>query len=162
MSEYAGIITKAALKVTRPDLLNKWISKHEGAWFKIDLKLVSKHPDPKSAAQLGLYWGLLVPAITKQLAADGHTITIEAFKNVTAERAYNIYDTHELLTSICNHVGKDGALMRLSDDDMTVARMRVVIDNVINFATQSLCMNGEKLRAWQDIETETVIKENES
>ncbi len=150
MADYTGIIKDGALKVTRPDLLNKWIAKHDGEWFKITLKLISKDPDPKTAEQLGIYWGLFVPEITQQLAADGHTITIEAFDEVTAERAYTDLDTHELLTTLCNHVGKDGAIMRLSDPDMDVARMSIVLDNVVKFAVGSLHMNGERLEAWRN------------
>lgn len=149
MPTYTGIIKDKALKNTRPDLLEKWIAKYDGEWFKLELSLVNKHPDPKTREQLGYYWGLLVLEITKQLKVDGHTITIKAFKHVTAERNYTTLDTHELLTSVCNHVGPDGALMRMSDPDMTVHLMIKVIDNVLNFATQSLSMNGDTLKAWR-------------
>ena len=149
MPEYTGIIKDKALKNTRPDLLEKWIAKNDGEWFRLKLSLVNKHPDPKTREQLGYYWGLLVPEITKQLEADGHTITIRAFKNVTAERKYTELDVHELLTSICNHVGPDGALMRMSDSDMDIHKMMIIIDNVLNFATQSLSMDGDKLKAWR-------------
>lgn len=149
MPKYNGKIKDSALKCTRKDLLDKWIAKHPGEWFTMELKLVNRHPDPKTREQLGYYFGLLVSETTVQLAADGHTITISAFKNVTAERAYTDLDTHELLTSICNHVGPDGALMRLSDPDMNIHRMRTIIDNVLNFMTQSLSMDGDKLKAWR-------------
>ncbi len=149
MPEYTGIIKDKALKNTRPELLEKWIAKNDGEWFRLKLSLVNKYPDPKTREQLGYYWGLLVPEITKQLESDGHTITISAFKNVTAERKYTELDTHELLTSICNHVGPNGALMRMSDPDMNIRRMMMIIDNVLNFATQSLSMNGDDLRAWR-------------
>ena len=86
--------------------------------------------------------------ITRQLNADGLTIPIRAF-GIQAERPYFKYDTHELLTQLCNHVGDDGALMRLSDPDMTVHRMSIVLDNVTKFAVGSLHMNGEKLEAWR-------------
>lgn len=148
MPEYTGIIKDSALKCTRPDLLEKWIGKNDGLWFRLTLKLIAEKVDPKSAEQLGFYWGLLVPEITEQLNADGLTIPIRAF-GVEAQRPYFDKDTHELLTQLCNLVGEDGALMRLSDPDMTVHRMSIVLDNVINFATDSLCMNGEKLRAWR-------------
>lgn len=148
MPEYTGIIKDSALKCTRPDLLEKWIGKNEGLWFRLTLKLITEKVDPKSAEQLGFYWGLLVPEITEQLNADGLTIPIRAF-GAEAERPYFKDDTHELLTQLCNLVGKNGALMRLSDPNMDVHRMSMVLDNVIKFAVGSLHMNGEKLEAWR-------------
>jgi hypothetical protein len=150
MPNYSGKIKDGALKVTRPDLLNKWIGKHDGEWFSLSLKIPHKDPDPKTAEQLGIYWGLFVPEITEQLTADGHTITISAFDKVTAERKYTDLDTHELLTALCNHVGENGTLMRMSDDDMTVTRMSIVLDNVVKFAVGSLHMNGDKLKSWRE------------
>ena len=128
--------------------LAKWIGKHEEQWFRMTLKLIAENIDPKTAAQLGYYWGLLVPEITEQLDADGNTIPIRAF-GVKAQRPYFKEDTHELLTLLCNHVGDNGALMRMSDPAMDIHRMRMIIDNVLNFATDSLSMNGDKLKAWQ-------------
>lgn len=148
MPEYTGIIRDKALKNTRPDLLEKWIGKNEGLWFRMTLDLVTKKVDPKTAAQLGYYWGLLEPEITKQLNADGLTIPIRAF-GVEAQRPYFKDDTHELLTQLCNHVGDNGALMRMSDSAMNIHRMRTIIDNVLNFATDSLKMNGTKLKSWR-------------
>jgi len=149
MPEYAGIIRAPKLKVTRSDLMGKWITKHDGKWFLMALDLISKNKDPKSASQLGLYWGLFVPEIMQQLNADGLTIPIRAF-GVEAERPYFKDDTHALLTELCNYVGDDGALMRLSDPAMDVHRMGLVLDNVLNFATKSLCMNGERLESWRN------------
>ena len=148
MAEYTGKIECPKLMVTRPDLMSKWIGKHDGLWFRMTLEQLVKNRDPKSTAQLGYYWGLLAPEITEQLNADGLTIPIRAF-GIEAERPYFKYDTHELLTQLCNHVGDGGALMRLSDPDMDVHRMSIVLDNVIKFATKSLCMDGEKLEAWR-------------
>ena len=149
MAEYAGIIEGPKLMVTRPDLLGKWIGKRDRLWFRMTLEQLIKDRDPKSMEQLGYYWGLLVEEITEQLKADGHTISIDAFDAVVAERAYTTLDTHEVLTALCNHVGKNGALMRLSDPNMDVHRMSMVLDNVIKFAVGSLHMNGEKLEAWR-------------
>ncbi len=149
MPEYTGIVKDERLACTRPDLLTKWIAKHDGQWFRMTLEQLVKDRDPKSMEQLGLYWGLFIPEITEQLKADGHTISIDAFDGVVAERAYTTLDTHEVLTALCNHVGKNGALMRLSDPDMTVHRMSMVLDNVIKFAVGSLHMNGQKLEAWR-------------
>jgi len=148
MPEYTGIIKDLALKCTRPDLLGQWIGKNEGLWFRLTLKLIAEKIDPKSAEQLGFYWGLLVPEITEQLNADGLSIPIRAF-GVEAQRPYFKKDTHELLTQLCNRIGQDGALMRLSDSDMTIHRMSIVLENVLNFATESLRMNGDKLKAWR-------------
>lgn len=149
MPEYTGIIEGPKLMVTRPDLLGKWIGKRDRLWFRLTLEQLVKDRDPKSMEQLGLYWGLFIPEITEQLKADGHTISIDAFDAVVAERAYTTLDTHEVLTALCNHVGKNGALMRLSDPEMTVHRMSMVLDNVIKFAVGSLHMDGTKLEAWR-------------
>ncbi len=130
------------------DLLGKWIGKYEDQWFRMTLKLIAEKVDPKTAAQLGYYWGLLEPEITKQLNADGLRIPIRAF-GVEAQRPYVKEDTHELLTTLCMHVGDNGALTRMSDPAMDIHRMRMIIDNVLNFATDSLSMNGEKLLAWR-------------
>ena len=134
---------------TRPDLLGKWIAKHDGLWFRMSLEQLVKKRDPKSMEQLGFYWGLLEPEITKQLNADGLTIPIRAF-GISAERPYFKKDTHELLTQLCNHVGDNGAMLRMSDRGMTVHRMSMVLDNVIKFAVGSLHMNGENLEAWRN------------
>lgn len=149
MPEYTGIIKGPKLMCTRPDLLHKWIGKRDRVWFRMILEQLVKDRDPKSMEQLGLYWGLFIPEITEQLKVDGHTISIDAFDGVVAERAYTTLDTHEVLTALCNYVGKDGALMRLSDPSMDVHRMSMVLDNVIKFAVGSLHMNGEKLEAWR-------------
>lgn len=149
MAEYTGIVQDKKLMCTRPDLLGKWIGKHDGLWFRMVIEQLVKDRDPKSMEQLGYYWGLLIPEITDQLKADGHTISIDAFGAVVAERAYTTLDTHEVLTALCNHVGKDGALMRLSDPAMSVHKMSMVLDNVIRFAVGSLHMNGENLEAWR-------------
>ncbi len=149
MSEYTGIIEDKRLMCIRPELLGKWIAKHDGLWFRMSLEQLVKNRDPKSMEQLGYYFGLLVPEIMEQLNADGNTITIDAF-GIHAERPYFKDDTHELLTQLCNRVGDNGALMRLSDRGMDVHRMSMVLDNVIKFAVGSLHMNGENLEAWRN------------
>lgn len=148
MPAYTAQIQAGKLIYPRQDLFDKWAGKHDGEWIRVVLEQLVKNRDPKSMEQLGLYWGLFVPEITAQLNADGLTIPIRAF-GIEAERPYFKDDTHELLTQLCNRVGDDGALMRLSDDDMTVHRMSIVLDNVIKFAVGSLRMNGEKLEAWR-------------
>ncbi len=148
MPEYTAQIQSRRLMYPRQDLFDKWTGKHDGQWIRVVLEQLIKSRDPKSLAQLGYYWGLLVPEITEQLNGEGLTIPIRAF-GIEAERPYFKDDTHELLTQLCNHVGDDGALMRLSDPDMTVHRMSVVLDNVIKFAVGSLHMNGERLESWR-------------
>lgn len=145
MPTYTGLVKDKALKYTRPDLVSKWIERNDGQWFRMKLELVCKNIDSKTAEQLGLYWGLLVPEITEELNVQENTITIEAY-GISSERKYVDLDTHELLTERCGRIGEDGASLRLSEMDLTQARM--FIDNVKDFAVGSLGMNGERLEAW--------------
>lgn len=127
-------------------MINRWIQKNESRWFKADFNLIGPEGDAKTAAQLGYYWGVLVPEIRDELNRQGHTLSI-SFNNLKAEIPYNLDSTHELLTQLCNRVGDDGALMRMSDPDMTIARMVQVINNVLDFAVVTLGMNEEALKA---------------
>lgn len=146
MPEYTGTIKDSALKCPRKDLLDKWIAKNDGAWFRMTLKLIAGKVDPKTAAQLGFYWGLLVPEITEQLNADGNTITIRAF-GIEAQRPFFDKDTHTLLGQLCFHVGDNGALESMSDMDL--GQMIMAIDHVVKFAVDSLHMDGKKLESWR-------------
>ncbi len=146
MPEYTGQIAGGKLNCNRPDLINRWIQKNENRWFKADFKLIGPEGDAKTAAQLGYYWAVLVPEIRDELNAQGHTPTI-TFNKLQAEIPYNSESTHDLLTQLCNHVGEDGALMRMSDPDMTIGRMVQVINNVLDFAVVTLGMNEEALKA---------------
>jgi len=146
MPEYAGQITNKQPSYTRPDLLWQWFAKNDGFWFKCTVKIIGKKKDPKTAEQLGYYWGLLLPEIHKQLVEDGHTVSLEAF-GITHSVSINIDAAHELLTTFCGLVGKDGQGVRLSKMDkyQTVK----FVDNVLEFAVASLSMDEKELKAWK-------------
>lgn len=143
MPEYKGQILKKKMICNRPDLLNKWIERNEGRWFRFKSEIIGQAKDPKTAEQLGYYWGLLVPEICEQLQRDGYTYTIK-FQRIEAEIPYNEEVTHNFLTVLCGHVGHDGEHLRLSDCD----KFQTVkfIDNVLNLAG-GLNMNMDELKA---------------
>jgi hypothetical protein len=153
MAKYHGKIVNGRFHYTRPDLLGKLAAKHEGHWFEHTIEFLAMGKAPKSPEQLGFYWGLLVPEITKELNAQGHTNTVQ-FKEFTREVPYSEKTTHELLTAICGQVGDDGADTRLSVADKYAATR--FIDNVLQFAVVELGMNEEKLKAWRDKECQTL------
>jgi len=146
MPNYQGLIVDCDLNYTRPDLLEKWAKKNDGLFFNAKLTILGKVKDPKTAQELGYYWGLLVPEICKELNRQGHTITI-CFNKLTKEVPYDKYTTHELLTELCGYVGEDGEHQRLSIDDKYDAVR--YIDNVLDFAVIDLGMNEENLKAWR-------------
>ena len=126
----------------------KWLDKNDGMYFIAEYKIPGKHKDRKSLQQLGYYWAVLVPEITKELNAQGHTVTLN-FKDIHREVKYDTGSTHEMLTQLCGKVGPDGSFMRLSDDNMTIGRMIQFISNVLDVAVISLGMDGDKLKAWR-------------
>lgn len=146
MSEYHGRIIAENTCYTRPELLAKWLKKNNGKWFKAVFSIPAKDADPKTAAQLGYYWGLLLPEITKQLIAEGHTMPVRAF-GIEKDIPFNQDATHELLTALCGHVGSEGKHLRLSE----CGKHETIkfIDNVIEFAVANLGMNEAKLAAWR-------------
>ncbi len=146
MPEYKGVIHKEKLSFTRGDLLEKWCARNDGLWFKAKLEVIGKSADPKTAEQLGFYWGLLLPEITAELNRQGHTITI-TFNNFEREIPYTEEAAHELLTALCGHVGVDGAAIRLSEAD----KYQTInfVTNVLDFAVDTLDMNEARLEAWK-------------
>jgi len=98
----------------------------------------------KSNPQLGYYWGLLVPEITKQLKADGWTITV-GIEEHTFERDYTLNDTHEWLKEYCAKVGHDGVYITLSEQNQELCSM--YIDNVLWLAEHWLRMDRKALEA---------------
>jgi hypothetical protein len=146
MPEYSGTISKGKLHCTRPDLVQKWIKRNNGLWFKMRLEIIGEAVDPKTQQQLGYYWGLLLPAVHEQLQADGFTIPIEAF-GIQRDIPITKDAAHELLTALCGFVGEDGKHQRLSE--MNKYQTVKFIDNVVDFAVANLGMDEEKLKAWR-------------
>ena len=143
-----GRITDCRPTTTDKEAFVKWLVKNNGMYFIADYKIPGKRKDKKSLEQLGYYWAVLVPLITKELNAQGHTMTLN-LKDIHRETPYDEGSTHEMLTQLCGNVGPDGAFMRLSDDDMTIGRMIQFISNVLDVAVISLGMDGDKLKAWR-------------
>jgi len=98
----------------------------------------------KSNPQLGYYWGLLVVEITKQLNAEGWTITV-GHGDHSFEREYTKDDTHEWLKKYCAHLGDGGVYVTLSAQDEYMCSM--FITNVLWVAEHWLKMDREALDA---------------
>ena len=150
MPEYSAIVQngKACLIGTGPARSHRWLEKHDLKWIRIKMELVADHKDPKTAQQLGYFWGLLLPEIHKQMLADGQTQTVE-FKNFTREIKITETACYEIITELCGRIGLGGDLMRLSDCELQDCRK--FIDNVLDFAGE-LSMNTDELRAQREIE----------
>ena len=146
MPTFHGQIKNGRLKCTTPGDLQKWLNRNPDEWWRGNFKIIGGGRHKKTRPQLGYYCGLLVPEILKELNSQGHTVKIE-IDGLKFEIPHNKDTTHALLTAICSRVGDDGDVMRMSDDDMTVERMMRRIDNVIDFAVNSLSMNAKALEA---------------
>lgn len=105
---------------------------------------VKKCGDPKTSAQLGYYYGLLLPEITKELKAQGITRQFNFF-GLEINKPYSQDETHELLKQLCGSLFRGGR--KLDVKDMDEITMRDWLDWVLNFASDSLKMNYEALLA---------------
>ena len=115
MPKYHYKIVQGAPVYMRPDLRDRWLGKHEGEWFGEELIALSKHKDPKTAEQLGYYWGLLVPEIRDEFVRQEHTYPVR-FAMWESQVPYDKEITHLVLSALCNRVGDDGAAVSLSDE----------------------------------------------
>jgi hypothetical protein len=144
MPTYFGRISENKLRFTRPDKFIKWSSRNTGLWFKAKLDILGKDKDKKTSQELGYYYGLLLPEITNELVAQGHTLPMNAF-GLEYDIPFNQDATHELLTALCGRVGDNGNPLRLSEmDRLQTAKF---LDNVLSFACSNLGMNSYKLLA---------------
>lgn len=141
-----GKIENGSFKLNHRDKFMKWLKDNDELYFSVVFKILGKSKCRKSRAQLGYYFAVLVPLITEQLIVDGHTWTVN-FQDFHREIPYDQGCTHELLTQLCGFVGDNGTFMRLSDDDMTLAKMVKFIENVLCFAISTLNMNEKALKA---------------
>ncbi len=124
----------------------EYIGKHAGEIMRLEICPLLNKSAPKTAEELGYYWGCLVPEITKELRAQGITKSLP-FGDRVIDIEVNDDDTHEYLTELCGRVGPNGQAKRLSDcDKHETARW---LDNVLNVAAQ-LGMNMGALQAWRD------------
>lgn len=140
-----GIIENNIPKTTDKEKFVKWLCKNDGMYFTANYKILGKHKDPKTMKQLGYIFVVLVPAIHKQLVADGHTLDLE-INGICNQIPITENATYEILNTLCGHVGKDGALIRLSDEDMDIHNAYKYIDGVLNVA-MNLKMDVDKLKA---------------
>ena len=145
MPEYTSIADQGRALMVGDDLQRsrRWLHRQDGKWVRITMELVEGQEDPKTAEQLGYYHALLLPEIHKQMRADGHTQTIK-FRTFEREIPITRTTAHEIITEVCGRIGKDGALLRLSECDKDTCRPW--IDNVLNFAGE-LRMKTDKLKA---------------
>jgi len=143
MVEYCARIREGTPQFERLALRNKWLAKHEGEWIREKLEPISKCKDPKTKAQLGLYWGFWFLEIHDQLVRDGNTITVR-FGNHERNIPYTKTASHEVITALCGYIGDDGEHIRLSGcDKFDGSRW---LKNVLAFA-EELGMNREKMVA---------------
>lgn len=143
MREYTGRIFNKEMVWLRPDLIRKMCDKYDGYWYKVKLEILGVSEDPKTAEQLGYYWGLLLPEIHAQMQRDGHTITV-TFGDFSREIPIPEFAAHEVITGLCCRIGSDGEAMRLSG--IGLVKTILFIDNVLNFAGE-LRMDTEALKA---------------
>lgn len=142
----SGCVKNGCLAFVRPDLMDVWLERHEGLWFRSKFEVLGgEGRTPKSKKQLGYYHGLLLPEIHQQLVRDGHTVTIEV-AGIQTDIPVTKDVVHEYLTALCGHVGDDGEHLRMSDQNQ--AQMAKSIDAVLNVAAK-LRMNMDNLKAWR-------------
>ena len=148
MPDFVGIATadgKLSWVQGHGAKLVEYLKKKPGEFYRVSLESAykSRKKNPKTSAQLGYYWGLLLPEIHKQLVSDGHTITIK-FGTVEKEVIIPIEASHEAVTALCGNIGENGSHLRLSDCELPECVR--FIDNVLDLASQ-LRMNVDELKA---------------
>ncbi len=147
MPTYNGIITIKELYYPDKAKKEKWQNRHVGEWFRAGFTLLDQSiKDPKTREQLGWYWGLLLPEITKELKRQEQTITIEVMPGIKKQMYYTEKIVHEGLTLACGLVGDDGKGLRLSEMDKFQSSM--FLNHVIDVAVE-LKMDIEKLEAFR-------------
>ena len=149
MPEYSYEIQKGQIVYDDPDARRKSLAK------KIDgYRGFEKHRGiykAKSGGQLGWYWGVLAPEVSKALIALGWTVTIGKGKT-TVDRKWDhggqdkkYTDTHDWLKENAAQIGGQGEYVTLSDQDMDECRK--FLDNVMWICEHWLKMDVEKLEA---------------
>ena len=153
MPEFSYEITKGQIIYDDPQALQKFITS------KVDgYRGFEKHrgvPQDKSGGQLGWYWGLLTPEISKAMIALGWTVTEKYIINRqvrTRERKWDrggddkkYTDTHEFLKKNAARIGDVGEYVTLSKQDKD--KCRRFLENVLWICEHWLNMNMEALKA---------------
>lgn len=148
MQEFTYTIHKGRLFYDDPLGRYKWIELKPD-----DYRGIEKHFRPsqrKTDPQLGFYWGLLVPEISKSAIALGWTVTIGRGRAVF-ERKWDhggddkrYTDTHDFLKKYAARIGDKGEYVTLSEQDKEMCRK--FIDNVMWIADHWFKMDIEKLK----------------
>jgi hypothetical protein len=153
MPEYGYAIIKSQLIYDDPAARQKFLDGKPD-----DYRGFEKHRKPrqsKSNPQLGYYWGLLVPEISKAIIALGWTVTrILIIKDLKYRREAIwdrdgddklFTDTHQFLKKEGARIGDDGEFVTLSEQD--IEECSKFITNVLYICDHWLDMNMEELRA---------------
>ncbi len=131
----------------------KWLVKNIGEWVEVSYSILGKSKDPKTRKQLGYYWGLLVPEISKALIALGWTVTVgqdgHEFQRIWDHDGDDTKytDTHDWLKEHASKIGGDGQHVTLSCQDLIECKR--FIENVKFICGEWLNMNMTELEARQ-------------
>ena len=155
MPEFSYSVTKGQQVYDDPDARRKFLAKKPD-----DYRGFEKHRKPrqnKSNPQLGYYWGLLVPEISKAIIHLGWTVDrILLIQGVKFKRQAKwdrngedklFTDTHEFLKKDGARIGDDGEYVTLSEQD--IEECSKFINNVLYICEHWLNMDIEKLKAKQ-------------
>ena len=159
MPEYGYSITKGQQVYDNPEARQKFLAKKPD-----DYRGFEKHRKPrqsKTNPQLGYYWGLLVPEISKAIIALGWTVTrVLLIKKLPFRREAiwdrngddkQFTDTHQFLKTEGARIGDDGEYVTLSEHD--IEQCSKYITNVLYICEHWLDMNMEDLIAKQPVIT---------
>lgn len=149
MPEYGYVIVNGQQVYDDPDARRKFLAKKPD-----DFRGFEKHRGlsrAKSGGQLGWYWGLLLPEISKTLIALGWTVSKGRGENEVIciwdrggdDKEYT--DTHDWLKKNAARIGDQGEYVTLSDQDMDECRR--FLDNVMWICEHWLKMDVVKLEA---------------
>lgn len=157
MPEFSYSITKGQQVYDDPKARQKFLSGKPD-----DYRGFEKHRKPrqsKSNPQLGYYWGLLVPEISKAIIHLGWTVDrilhIHGVKFVRQAKwdrngeDKQFTDTHEFLKKDGARIGDDGEYVTLSEQD--IEECSKFITNVLYICEQWLMMDVKKLKAKQPV-----------
>ena len=133
----------------------KWLLKHIGSWISVEYKLLGKSKCPKTAKQLGFYWGLLAPEVSKELIDKGWTVDVGRKPHVFQRKwdhggdDTKLTDTHDWLKKHAARIGGDGEYVTLSEQDFDECIK--FISNVKFICEHWLSMNIEALEKRQPV-----------
>ena len=155
MPEFGYSIVNSQQVYDDPEARRKFLDKKPD-----DYRGFEKHRKPrqsKSNPQLGYYWGLLVPEISKAIIALGWTVTRKLLIGGHVYEREAIWDrdgddklftdTHAFLKKDGARIGDDGEYVTLSEQD--IEECTKFISNVLYICEHWLNMNMKALKAKQ-------------